>query len=252
VQVGNGSALLPKPVTRTDILLGPAERADVVVDFGKDLGKKPVLESVERVDGRPGGIGTPSTPVMQFRVDKRVTDTSSVPAALEPLPKLDLPSSPTMTWDFGLGASGDHTAWTINGKPCDHSRVDATIPLGSVQRWLLVNTSTITHYIHLHEEAWRTISRNGQPPPAWEAGYQDVWRLDPGDSVEVAARITDYTGDFMIHCHMLDHEDHGMMATFEVVKPGSAAPVAPIHQHLSGLPLSVITNAAWCREEKTS
>ena len=252
VQVGNGSALLPKPVTRTDVLLGPAERADVVVDFGKDLGKKPVLESVERVDGRPGGIGTPSTPIMQFRVDRRVADSTRVPAALKPLPKLDLPSSPTMTWDFGLGVNGDHTAWTINGKPYDHHRVDATVALGSTQRWLLVNSSTITHYIHLHEEAWRTVSRNGQPPPAWEAGYQDVWRLDPGDTVEVAAEVTDYLGSFLIHCHMLDHEDHGMMATFDVVKPGAARPVPLAHQHLSGLPLSVITSAAWCRKESSA
>ena len=52
----------------------------------------------------------------------------------------------------------------------------------------------------------------------WERGYEDTWRLDPGESVVVAARFTDYTGKFMIHCHMLDHEDDGMMATFEVVR----------------------------------
>src|SRR3954462_13588150 len=107
-QVGNGSALLPKHVLGADVLLGPADGADVVVDFGKDLGKKPVLESVERVDGRPGGIGTPSMPVMQFRVAKRASDSTRLPATLKALPKLDLPSSPTMTWDFGLGTSGDH------------------------------------------------------------------------------------------------------------------------------------------------
>jgi FtsP/CotA-like multicopper oxidase with cupredoxin domain len=252
VQVGNGSALLPKPVTRTDVLLGPAERADVVVDFGRDLGKKVVLESVARVDGRPGGIGTPTTPVMQFRVTKRATDASVVPKALVPLPPLALPAQPTMTWAFALAASGNHTTWTINGQPYDHHRVDATVALGSVQRWLLVNTSTLTHYVHLHEEAWRTVSRNGQPPPPQEAGFQDVWRLDPGDTVEVAAKVTDYLGTFLIHCHMLDHEDHGMMATFEVVKPGAARPVPLAHQHLSGLPLSVITSAAWCRREETA
>jgi FtsP/CotA-like multicopper oxidase with cupredoxin domain len=252
VQVGNGSALLPKPVVRTDILLGPAERADVVVDFGKDLGKKLVLESVARVDGRPGGIGTPTTPVMQFRVQKRVTDSSVVPKALVPLPPLELPTQPTMTWAFALAATGDHTTWTINGKPYDHHRVDATIELGSVQRWLLVNASPLTHYVHLHEEAWRTVSRNGQPPPPEEAGFQDVWRLDPGDTVEVAAKVTDYLGSFLLHCHMLDHEDHGMMATFEVVKPGAAKIVPLAHQHLSGLPLSVITSAAWCRREETA
>jgi FtsP/CotA-like multicopper oxidase with cupredoxin domain len=104
----------------------------------------------------------------------------------------------------------------------------------------------LTHYVHLHEEAWRAVSRNGRPPPAWEAGYQDTWRLDPGDTVEVAARMTDHLGPFLLHCHMLDHEDHGMMATFVVVRPGTGL----AHQHLSGLPLSVITSAAWCRREE--
>ncbi len=253
VQVGNGSALLPVPVSRTDVLLGPAERADVVVDFGRDLGRNLVLESVARVDGRPAGIGTPTTPVMQFRVDRRVADSSAVPAALVPLPSLALPAQPTATWVFGLGADPARpgTVWTVNGKPFDHHRVDATVDLGSVQRWLLVNTSTLTHYVHLHEEAWRTVSRNGRPPPSWEAGFQDTWRLDPGDTVEVAARITDHLGPFLLHCHMLDHEDHGMMATFVVVRPGTAAAVPPAHQHLSGLPLSAITSAAWCRRKET-
>ena len=252
VQVGNGSALLPKPVSRTDILLGPAERADVVVDFGRDLGKKLVLQSVARVDGRPGGIGTPVTPIMQFRVTKKVADASRVPAALMPLPALAVPATPTMTWAFGLGVNlgKQATTWTINGQPYDHTRVDATVALGSVQHWLLVNTSPLTHFIHLHEEAWRTVARNGQPPPPWEAGYQDVWRLDPGDTVEVAARVTDYTGTFLIHCHMLDHEDHGMMATFAVTKTGAAAPVPLAHQHLSGLSLSAITSAALCRRKE--
>jgi FtsP/CotA-like multicopper oxidase with cupredoxin domain/plastocyanin len=253
VQVGNGSGLLTKPVSRTDVLLGPAERADVIVDFGHDLGKKVVLQSVARVDGRPAGIGTPTTPVMQFRVTSRVSDSTAVPAALMPLPPLAIPSTPTQTWAFGLApdAGRKGTAWTINGKPYDDMRVDATVELGSVQRWLLINTSPLTHFIHLHEEAWRTVTRNGQPPPAWEAGYQDTWRLDPGDTVEVAARITDHLGPFLIHCHMLDHEDHGMMATFAVVKPGSLLPAPTHHQDLSGLPLSVIASAAVCRREET-
>jgi FtsP/CotA-like multicopper oxidase with cupredoxin domain/plastocyanin len=260
VQVGNGSALLTKPVTRTDVLLGPAERADVVVDFGRDLGKRIVLESVPRSDNRVGGIGTPTTPVMQFRVTKRVVDTSRVPAALVPLSPLAVPAAPTQTFVFGLSAdtafevglgaqvADVRTRWTINAKSYDHMRVDATVELGSVQRWRLVNASTITHYIHLHEEAWRTVSRNGLPPPAWEAGFQDTWRLDPGDVVDVAARITDYVGTFLIHCHMLDHEDHGMMSTFQVVRPGASRAASPrIH---AGMSLAEIADAAQCRREE--
>jgi len=92
------------------------------------------------------------------------------------------------------------------------------VALGSTERWKLVNTSPFTHFVHLHEELWRTLKRDGHAPPPWERGYEDTWRLDPGESVVVAARFTDYTGKFMIHCHMLDHEDDGMMATFQVVE----------------------------------
>ena len=253
VQVGNGAALLPKPVTRNDVLLGPAERADVVVDFGDAYGKSIVLESVSRRDNRPAGIGTQSTPLMQFRVTTKVANSPAVPSALIPLPPLAVPNVPTMTWAFALAGDVAHRGpvWTINGKPYDDMRSDATVELGTVQRWVLVNSSPLTHYIHLHEEAWRTISRNGQPPPAWEAGFQDTWRLDPGDVVEVAAHFTDFTGPFLIHCHMLDHEDHGMMATFTVVKPGQK-PAQQTHQDVPhGHPsLTAITSRYLCRVKK--
>ena len=227
-QVGNGAALLPKPVVRNDILLGPAERADVVVDFSGAYGRSVVLESIARSDGSPTGLGSQVTPLMQFRVTRHARQSPAVPAALVPLPALAVPNAPTMTWVLGLGANSGGTHWTVNGQPYEDGRTDAAITLGSTQRWAIVNASTITHYVHLHEEAWRTISRNGQPPPAWEAGFQDTWRLDPGDVVEVAAKVTDFTGPFLIHCHMLDHEDHGLMATFTVVKPGQRLPA---HKH---------------------
>jgi len=67
----------------------------------------------------------------------------------------------------------------------------------------------------------------------------------------VAATFTDHPGLLMVRCHMLDHEDHGMMATFEVVKPGTAR-LTPYHRdNLSGLPLSAIASAAMCRREET-
>ena len=76
----------------------------------------------------------------------------------------------------------------------------------------------MTHYVHLLEEQWRTVSRNGRRPPPWERGLEDTWRLDPGELVVGAARFTDHVGPFMIHCHTPDHEDHGMMAIFEIVR----------------------------------
>jgi FtsP/CotA-like multicopper oxidase with cupredoxin domain len=219
VQVGTGSGLLPKPVVRQDILLGPAQRADVVVDFHGALHRRIVLQSVPRTDSSPKGIGTPSVSIMQFRVTRKVKDHTRLPSTLEKPPALKAPRHVSAVWTFGLHSNQKTGSyWTVNGKPFDPKRVDLTVPLGSTQTWKLRNLSPITHYIHIHEEQWHTVSRNGKKPPPWERGLEDTWRLDPGDSVKVAARFTDYTGVFMIHCHMLDHEDHGMMAQFAVVK----------------------------------
>ena len=241
VQVGTGNGLLPEPVVRQEILLGPAQRADVIVDFHRELHKKVILESVPRPDDPPpGSVGTPTASIMQFRVVRKADhDRSRVPSTLVNPPAINAPKKATASWSIGL--KGDPTTgsvWTINGKAFDPTRADLKVPLGSTQTWILRNDSPITHYFHLHEELWHTIARDGHKPPAWERGLEDTWKLDPGETVKVAAKFTDYTGLFMLHCHMLDHEDHGLMAQFEVVRTshnattGSAAQAAVVAREL--------------------
>jgi spore coat protein A, manganese oxidase len=217
LQVGTGNGLLPRSIVRSQIVLGPAQRADVVVDFHGALHERPVLESVPTT----AGPGTLAASIMQFRVTRQADhDQTQVPDALLPAPRMDLPRKVAKTWKVGLGGDPETGSfWTINDKPFDPSRVDFRVPLGATQKWRLVNDTDMTHFIHLHEEEWRTIKRNGHRPPPWERGTEDTWRLDPGESVVVAAQFTDYTGRFMLHCHMLDHEDHGLMATFKVYRP---------------------------------
>ena len=214
-QIGTGSGLLPHPVVRQDILLGPAQRADVVVDFRHQRGKNVLLDSIPRAQTPPGGTGTRSAALMQFRVRGKAAPKAKIPHKLATIQHYPVPKKIAKTWTFGL-SSGTTQHWTIDGKRFNPNRVDHKVRLGRTERWKLVNTSGFTHYIHLHEELWRTLQRDGHKPPPWERGYEDTWRLDPGESVVVATRFTDYTGKFMIHCHMLDHEDDGMMATFEV------------------------------------
>jgi uncharacterized cupredoxin-like copper-binding protein len=159
---------------------------------------------------------------MQFRVTSTATDHTRIPHNLATPPPIKAPAKPSFTWTVAMsGNLKTGTSWTINGQPFDPSRVDVEVPLGSTQTWLIRNISPLTHYIHLHEEQWHTILRDGKRPPPWERGLEDTWRLDPGETVEVAATFTDYTGVFMFHCHMLNHEDDGMMAQFAVVKPHS-------------------------------
>jgi FtsP/CotA-like multicopper oxidase with cupredoxin domain len=222
VQIGTGNDLLPKPVVRQDILLGPSQRADVIVDFHGEVHQRVVLQSISKPSGAPVGVGSPSVSLMQFRVTHDAPDSSRIPSRLEKPPSFTAPKKISHRWVFGLGGNArTGTYWTVNGKPFDPRRVDVEVPLGSRQTWLLKNNSPVTHFIHLHEEQWHTIKVDGKPPPAWERSLEDTWRLDPGESIEVAARFTDYTGVFMVHCHMLVHEDDGMMAQWAVVKPGT-------------------------------
>jgi spore coat protein A len=218
VQVGTGNGLLPKAVVRQSILLGPAQRVDVVVDFRGELGSKVVLQSIPRANPPKNGAGTPSAQIMEFRVNRSASDYTQVPATLEPAPKMTMPSRVSAVWTVGLGgAQSSGTYWTLDGKPFDPKRVVLKVPRGATRMWELRNNTSVTHFVHIHEEQWRTVLRDGKAPPAWERGLEDTWRLDPGEKVRVVAKFTDYLGVFMIHCHMLDHEDDGLMAQFAVV-----------------------------------
>ena len=218
VQVGTGNGLLPRAVVRQNILLGPAQRADVIVDFHRELGANVVLRSIPRTDGSTTGTGTRSDALMQFRVRRTAKDPSRIPDVLVRTPRIDVPAKVAKVWTFDLGGdSTTGTFWAINGKAFRPDRVDHRVTLGSTQRWRLRNASDVTHYVHIHSEQWHTVLRDGRRPPPWERGLEDTWKLDPGEYVDVAAHFIDYEGPFMIHCHMLDHEDHGMMARFVVV-----------------------------------
>nr|MBA3606578.1 multicopper oxidase domain-containing protein [Acidimicrobiia bacterium] len=150
-QIASESGLLPAPVDRGTVSLGPAERAEVVVDFAGLRGRTLTLTSA-------------AGDVMQFRVNRSdpEPDTTRVPASLRPAPALG-PSKVDRIFNFGLGFDPERNriAWTINGRVYDHNRVDASPKLGSTETWQLTNvtSSGVPHYIHIHGVDWRVISR---------------------------------------------------------------------------------------------
>ena len=72
--------------------------------------------------------------------------------------------------------------------------------------------------MHLHDVQFQILDRNGRPPEPQERGRKDTVLVMPGDVVRIITRFDDYTGIYMYHCHLLEHEDNGMMGQFEVVK----------------------------------
>ena len=203
LQIGTESGLLPAPVRRSHILMGPAERVDVIIDFANRLNQRIVL--------RNRNHGDLPQAVLQFRVTSHVTDDSSIPTTLRPLPPLDPVSATTRTFVFDL--MGDQQ--TINGRAFDPNRVDAYPELETTETWILKNKSDATHFIHIHSVDQQLVSRNGVAPRPYEL-MKETWMLSPGETVIVRLKFTDNVGKFMFHCHILEHEDAGMMAQYQV------------------------------------
>lgn len=219
IQIGTESGLLPAPLVRSRILLGPAERVELIVDFRPARHSRVELHSVARSNG-PDLLGSKTYrgPLMQFRVGGRVADQTSIPTRLRPLPDWIAEASPTpqKTWRITIG-SGLSPPWLLNGRTYDPAYVEHRPRLGTVETWRLVNDTRVAHLMHIHHTDWYMLSRNGKTPPPWERCLKETFFLDPGDEVIVAGRFSDYLGKYVVHCHMTDHEDHGLMSQFETV-----------------------------------
>jgi FtsP/CotA-like multicopper oxidase with cupredoxin domain len=219
IQIATDSGLMPRPVRRREILLGPAERVEVVVDFSAARGGQVELRSGPG-HGPHRGVRPYVGALMQFKVDGgRVHDPTRVPRRLRPLPGWAerASRSPDRTWTISIGGSFT-PVWEINGKTFNPARADAFPVLGTTETWELVNKTSVPHMMHLHHTDWYLLARNGKPPPPWEDCLKETFFLHPGERILVAGHFADYTGKFVIHCHMLDHEDHGLMSQFEVVR----------------------------------
>jgi FtsP/CotA-like multicopper oxidase with cupredoxin domain len=126
------------------------------------------------------------------------------------------------------GLVGDHSAhgtahavgdFGINGRPHDIARIDAEVELGSVERWFIGGGGVVEHPFHVHGVHFRIVSEGGGAPARPEnRGWKDTVVIS--GETEIIARFTHSAGreaPFMYHCHILEHEDAGMMGQFTVI-----------------------------------
>jgi FtsP/CotA-like multicopper oxidase with cupredoxin domain len=229
-QIGTESGLLPAPVQRTSIIVQPAERVEIVVDFNALLGQNVVLLDTNT----PATPGNPPHELMQFRVNRDLpADPSSVPATLRPAPTFPAPvKDRQFVLRAVVDANGAPTQWTINNQTFDPNRIDADPVLNTTERWTFMNISPQPHAIHLHDVDWRLVNRFqvvldaagnptvGTPIPIqpYEDGLKETFFVPANTGISVTTTFTDRVGEYVFHCHMLEHEDMAMMARF-VVRP---------------------------------
>ena len=114
----------------------------------------------------------------------------------------------------GAGMGGGMMGFTIDGKRFDPTRADQAVVAGAVEEWTIVNTSPMDHPFHLHVWPMQLIEIGGErtDSPIW----QDVVNVPAHSSSRVRIAFDDFTGRSVFHCHILDHEDNGMMGVIVV------------------------------------
>ncbi len=206
VQIGSDGGLLQRPVPHDAIDIAPAERFDVVIDFGRYRpGDRVTLLNLL-------GSGT-TRHVMQFHVARSAPDDSHVPGQLARIEKLH-PAQAGTTRDFLFRDGGDG-GWEINGEPFSPTRISAAPRIDEVEIWRF--TTDFHHPIHLHLVQFQILGRNDAEPGPYDSGWKDTIDLRPAEQAAVIVRFADYKGRFVFHCHNLEHEDMAMMANFEIV-----------------------------------
>ncbi|STC95038.1 multicopper oxidase family protein [Corynebacterium renale] len=231
--VATDSGFLPAPVTVDHVKMGPGERQEIIVDL--EPGKDAVLRAIPH----PDRLGVPDTEhAPDFGLDDDfdlltivAPQEGAAPAAL-PTTLIDEPPLPTdiaEVRDFALNT------FQINGEYMDMNRVDVTIDHARPELWRVTNENADwIHNFHIHDARFQVTDVRGTDVDFWTQGWKDTVTIPPGATVDLLVEFGYYPDPkwaYMYHCHMLLHEDEGMMGQFVVVKPGESADLAAIASH---------------------
>ncbi len=253
--IASDAGLLPRAVPVRRLLLAPGERAEVMVDLSRDQGRSLALRSYSeeivpslsmmRMDS--DALDRSTFDVLQLRVAEPSGRRTRLPPQLVPIEPLrselpvrtftlqaaaqaimaaparaaaglHRPTSPPGPGGMSLGIGGQKW-FSIDHEYMDMRRIDAAVRLGSTEIWQFENRSHMPHPMHYHGVSFQIVSIDGNPPAPEVAGWKDTVLVRRGATVRTIARFEQPASrehPFMLHCHILEHEDNGMMLQFTV------------------------------------
>ena len=242
-QIASDGGLLDNANLSTRLRLSPGERAEILVNLNGLSAQTLSLmcygsELPMGVQGGPTMPMPPGSPPMNSPLNGidysmlkinvvaqsvnpiTVIPTSLVANALYPINSAIASRKISFTADSVMVMDGP---FYFNDSSFNMMRIDYRIPLNSTEIWTLINRTMVAHPFHLHDAQFFLIQRNGIPVSAEEKGRKDVVLVLPDDSVSFITKFEDYADDqipYMFHCHILMHEDDGMMGQFIVSSNG--------------------------------
>jgi len=236
--IGNDGGLLERPLQRPYVTLAPAERVELWMDFSdRSVGDQITLRSLPFNAGMSmmGGSAMANGsafPVLRVRVDRKLAKPRALPAKLSNISRYRLEdavnriSPRTFSPAMGMGQV------SLNGRrfdKMDEVAENEIVKLNTLEVWELANDASMmmmAHPIHVHNLQFQVVQRKADPrfAGAYETlgagfideGWKDVVLVMPGERVKLLMKFTDYTGLYLYHCHILEHEDMGMMRNYLV------------------------------------
>ncbi len=285
--IGTDGGLLKNPVEVDQILLGPAQRVEIIIDFSKySIGDKVMLVSKpfnggmmsmmganmsggsmmsrmmhgdqnmgdmmnenqnnQNMNGNQGmsnqtminnGIGFS---ILRFDITTDEVDPITLYTELPSNAQINIRYTLADTTNskerqfimsmgnmqnggnmIGQNGSMPQMNFVINGKTFDPKRVDEFIEAGATEVWSIKNLSPMAHPFHAHAIQYQILDRDGIPASGVDLGWKDTFLIQPGEIVRVIGKFEEINkGDYMYHCHILEHEDAGMMGYFRVGDSG--------------------------------
>lgn len=220
--IATDGGALPSPEQHDEILLAPGERIEVMVQGVRPDGSYHLLSLPYNRAGMGMGMGmmggASSGPVILASVvyQGQTGNPWSLPQRLsniDPLPEPSVRRSFQLGQGMGMGMmGGGGMTFTINGRAFNPGRVDTRVALNSVEEWDFINPMMMDHPMHIHTNPFQVIDSDGSPIRAWK----DVVLVPAFSRVRVRTAFRDFAGMALYHCHILDHEDLGMMGTLQI------------------------------------
>jgi FtsP/CotA-like multicopper oxidase with cupredoxin domain len=219
---------LARPLSVSTLQIAPGSRREVLVRGGKPGSyalKAIPFSQFPGGDQAANGGPTPNESLLTLRSSGKAVASKPLPASTVLSKPVDLrrkhiDRKRTIVFQDMAEPSGA-VSFLLNGMKFDPNRIDVTMKLDSVEQWTLVNTTTEWHTFHIHTNDFQVVSVAGKPVPY--VLEEDNVALPPNSKTVVLMHPIDFTGKFVFHCHVTFHEDHGMMATVQVVREPTAA-----------------------------
>ena len=213
--IATDGGALAAPQGVDELLLTPGERRDVLVQGTRASGSYRLLNlPYDRGAGMMGSGGSGTTVALAtMTYQGRSEQSRSLPRSLISVPTLPSPSV-RRTFELGnamgmMANGGMGMTFAINGREFDMARIDTRVRLRAVEEWEFINPTTMDHPMHIHTNAFQMVGGDGVPERAW----RDVALVKARSRARVRIQFDDFAGRTVQHCHILDHEDQGMMAT---------------------------------------